>query len=210
MKFINKLDNITVFILGIVLVVSALLAIFGYYSYPEMGWDSSGFIPVAINYEKGLGLINQIYWFQFNLDFLWSNNFLYYPPLFPIVVGFFMLKATPQSAYMVIAGINIATIWLATALFLTIAKQGVKKINISNVFLIGGSIIGLASMMDIGAGRPETLARFFMILAAWGIYFYIQNKKPWWFLGSILGLMIATHLIGAIYLSFLIIQFIKF
>jgi len=153
---------------------------------------------------KGL-LISPLYpsdWMMNNIvDLSGMKRFLYYPPLFPLLLSYLMPEATPQGNFIAVEILNIAVMFSSALLFYKIAT---KKNDLSwpKVFLIILFLITLASTVA-ETGRPELLARLWVALGAL-VYFYVPKKYDWFCWGILLGLMFATHPAGGIFSIFVL------
>src|ERR1700683_3767006 len=102
------MDNILhrrLILLGVLLpalVASIFLIVFGHYGFPLPQQDAMDYIPPAINYAAGKGLVNEVSSTSYFADPTGQARFLYYPPLFQIVLGRLMWHADVITAFTVI------------------------------------------------------------------------------------------------------------
>lgn len=170
------------------LVISALF-IFAYYKYPVMGGDPMFFLPVAVNFASGNGLIN----ISTEITSYFNDKFIYYPPLYPIIIGSLLSQPYNSNVYYVLAFINSLIIILSSVLFYKVAVFHKKEINWFTAIVIILNIIGTASILLQLNGRPENLAQLILVI---GLIYGIFNYSSKYFLvieGILLGIMGAIH-----------------
>ncbi len=200
MNFLFKINFKKSLIVFVCFLIVALFIIFAYYSYPVPAGDSIFYLAPAVQFAAKGTLISPLYpseWIMDKVvDPLGMKRFLYYPPLFPIVLSYLMPEATPQGIFVAIAILNIVVISLSALLFYKIATRK-TVLSWSGVFLIVVALLALvASLAE--TGRPEVLARLWVVLGTL-VPFYISKKYDWIFYSTFLGLMFATHPAGGIF-----------
>ncbi len=193
-------------VVGIVALGAALLLFaFAGRAYPVPAGDSVFFITPALELATHGTLTNMLFIDKTEMNNLidptGQNRFLFYPPLFPLALRALMFAPTPQAAFLAIALMNtLVVIFSALLFYKTAAENG--KISWGMVCIIALALLALMAGLDIDNGRPELLARVWVVLAAL-VPFYAK-RYDWLWYGLLLGLMGATHTIGAVAL-FLII-----
>lgn len=171
-----------------------LLLLFGYNSYPPPGSDSCDYIPPAINYSLGNGLVNQIHDISIKFDKLGKHRFLFYPPLFQLLLSFLMWKPTPQCAFIIIEIVNWVAILISALIFYKIATLKLNRLNWYSTLLICLSLIGLTSSTGgTFEGRPDILATVFILIGTYILVNFTSIKIISFALGVLLGLIGATH-----------------
>ncbi len=197
---ISKLSKKTI-IIFIVFIVAVLFLIFAYYAYPVPGGDSQFYIVPAIQFAKSGLLISSLFPSGWEIDKLidqtGAKRFLFYPPLFPLVLSRLMPEASSWGAFMGVAFINIIVLSLGALLFYKVINQK-GHITWFRVFVIALALFALAASLA-ETGRPEVLARVWIVVAALVPFFAIAKKYDWLFYGLLLGLMGATHPAGSIF-----------
>lgn len=187
--------NYFVFVSAILL--SVLCIIFGSFYYPIAGPDTIFFIPPAINFYQGNGLINQIAAEHLSaIDTSGQNRFLYYPPFFPILLSLF--ADSDASGIFIFLGFLSALSILLSALILCkylIQKSG--RLSWLGAIFIFLALITILRMPWGSSGRPEIFARF-LISIAFLLFCFLSYKKYWQIFGVILGLLIITHPVEAL------------
>lgn len=183
-----KMFLIIVTVLGI----AVLLLVFGLTAYPAPYTDSIIYLPAAINLAQGKGLINQACTMAHLIDQTGADRFIYNVPLFPLVLGLLMWKATPQNAFLVIALINTLSLILSAHLFYRTAGWNSRKITVWEPLLISVSLVGLSTLFTGHyGGRPEILATLIFV-ATLSLCLYWPSKNLWFPLSLGLGLTGAT------------------
>ncbi|GEM_PF-7088194 len=192
--FLEKTSSKEVIIFLFCLAIGIIFIVFAWNAYPVPAGDSSFFIVPAVQFAHNGVLKSPLYPSDLMIDKIidptGARRFLFYPPLFPLLVSALMPQATPVGAFVAIAIINITVIWLSALLFFRVATRR-GDLNWPKVFVIILALIALASSLAEN-GRPEVLARLWVVLLAL-VPFYISKKYDWIFYGILLGLMFATH-----------------
>jgi len=196
-RIFGKIDAKKIAIILVALSIAAIIIVFAYFIYPTPGGDSFFFVPAAINFSLKGELSNKITDLTSIVDPTGAGRFLYYVPLFPVLLKYLMFTPTSQGASLAIALINSIVIALSALVFYKIATFNKIKFTWFNVFVISMSLLGLATTLGINVGRPEILARLFFVIA-FILAFYILPERLWLLFSLLLGLMGATQPIGAI------------
>src|SRR5438045_2007798 len=68
-------------------VVSFVLLLYGFNIFPTPGTDSKVFIPPALLYSRGMGLVNPLYDLSLVLGPGFNFKFNYYVPFYPLLLG---------------------------------------------------------------------------------------------------------------------------
>ena len=159
----------------ILFAIVAILFVFAINVYPVPGGDSILYVPTAINHKLGNGLINQLSPLFLSGDPTGAGKLLSLPPLWPLVLSWFMPGSTPQDAYIVMFVIYAVTILLAGFIFRKIIIPDWHKAGWYRIAIYAFSLFSLAAITIFYPGRPETLSRFFIIVSFFGFLF--PNKK---------------------------------
>jgi hypothetical protein len=184
----------TDFVLPGLLIVSLLA--FGASVFPIPSGDSQAFVPPALLLEAGGGLRNPISGLTRQLDPTGRARYLQYPPLFPCTVSALMARPTPAAAFLAIAGLNAVNVVLCALLFARAAGPGRRA-------AAGAALLGIATLLaGEQTGRPEVLATLWVLLAIHA-HLALPPERSWLPAGVILGLLGATHPVGALLLGLL-------
>lgn len=174
--------------------ISVLLLVFAYYAYPVPAGDSLYFVVPAVQFKEKGELTSPLYPSEWMMDKIidpsGAKQFLFYPPLFPLVTSALSPEATPRGALIAIAFINIAVVWLSALLLYKVAnKRGKHSWQKTLIMLL--VLVALASSLAEN-GRPEVLARLWLVMGCL-VPLYVPKKYAYIFYGILLGLMFATH-----------------
>ncbi len=185
---------------------------FGYFSYPPAGYnDGSWFIAPAINYTLTGKFVNPIALVSSNIaDPTGAHRVLYYPPLFPIFLRFFLFPnlgiSLPNQAFFVIAAVNAIVIILSAFVLRRTAVWRERNLNWTDVFLISAALFIILRASWSFAGRPEVLVRLFFTVGAASLLLLWQRPNVLAIiLGGLLGLIAADHVTATILFFSLII-----
>lgn len=181
------------------LAITALFFVFARNAYPVPGGDSEFFLVPALQFSNEGVLTNPLFSDEQGIDSIdpsGMKRFLIYPPLFPLILNHGMAGASPTDIFITIAILNILTLWLCAWAFYRAAKKD-GELNWPKVFAVILGLLALASGLVGGSGRPEILGSLWSILGILA-YFYAGRKYDWSLYGILLGLMLATHLVGGI------------
>lgn len=205
----SSLHSKVAFLVFVSLFLSAFYVVSAYYVYPAPGGDSLFYTQPAVNLASGQGLriplFNDEQYMDNKIDLTGQRRYLQFPPLQPLLIGYVMQLPTPQGAFLAIALINIAVIFLSSIVLYKAATVD-KPLTWFSVLLISLCLFGIASTIDQEGGRPEILARLFLVSALVSIL-YINPKYHWLTLGVLLGLLGATHPMGSLIIGSLLIMF---
>ena len=181
------------------LLVSSLLLVFAYNAYPVPAGDSMFFLVPTVQFAKYGNLTSPIlpesYWVANVTDPSGVVKFLFYPPLFQLVLSFLMPTASPGGVLLAVSFINIAVVLLSALLFYKfVARKGNPTwLDICTVVVAIFALV--ASLAE--TGRPEVLARLWITLGAL-VPFYVSKKYDWIFYGVLLGLVFGTHVAAGV------------
>lgn len=188
-------DYKTIFIIAVVVFISAFFALFGYYVYPAPGGDSLFFTLPGVNFAASHELTSPLFVdgrvYDRLIDTSGRRRFLHYPPLFPLALAYLMPQSTPRGAFMVISIIDVMVV-VFSAIFIFITVRSGGALGWSSALLIGLSLFAVATTADQSGGRPEILARFIFALGLISAVF-VGRKYLWLLFGVLIGLMGATH-----------------
>ena len=205
----SKTAGLKISILGTLALLCALLLAYGYFSFPVPLEDSIVYLPPAINFCAGKGLINEVFPIAKVLDPLGQGRLIYNVPLFPWLLGKLMWQPTPQNAFFVISLLNSLSLCLSGFLFYHAATIR-SRINFCSTFLIMASLAGQQTLFTAHYGaRPEILAILFVLLGITALILTsFRFQVP--ILGLALGCLGATHPSAAIIFAILIAFYFSF
>lgn len=194
MALFQNLNSKKLAIVFFCILLAALFIIFAKNAYPVPAGDSQFFLVPAIQFAKNGLLISPLFPDEKTIDLIIDptgmRRFLFEPPLFPLILSQLMLAPASYGIFFALGFINIALLFLSAFLFYKFAVKN-RELKWSSVFLIFISLLALTSSLA-ETGRPETLARLFIVLALLASFF-ILKKYDWIFYGIFLGLIFATH-----------------
>lgn len=174
--------------------ISVLLLVFAYFAYPVPAGDALYFVVPAVQFASKGELTSPLYPSDWMMDKIIDpsgmKRFLFYPPLFPLVVSALMPEATPRGALIAIAYINVAVIWLSALLLYKVVTRK-NECTRPKACVIILALVALASSLAEN-GRPEVLARLWLVLGCL-VPWYIPKKHAYIAYGILVGLMFATH-----------------
>ena len=180
--------------------VALVLVVFAAYAYPTPSTDAPGFLVSAINLRLGRGFVNPFYPQMAFADPTGAQRHIYYPPLFPLLVSALMPRPTPTDAFLVVAGLRAASVFLCCGLLLQLARKAEGDLAGSTAALIGLSLCGLATTWLPTLGRSEALATLLLVVAALGAL-RLEGATLVAFLGVVTGLVAASQPFGALELT---------
>jgi len=176
--------------------LAATLLLFARGAYPTPGSDAPSFLASAINHRLGRGLVNPLYPQIRWADPTGAARHVYYPPLFPLAVSALLPTPTPAAAFVAVALMQCASLALCALLgWRVIAADGDP--GWAAVLLLVASLAGLCTSLLPTQGRPEALALPLLLLGALAAV-HLRGAALIAALGVLLGLMAATHPIGAV------------
>ena len=183
--------------------VALALLLFGRHAYPTPGTDAPSFLASAIDLRLGRGLVNPFYPQMAFADPTGARRHVYYPPLFPLVVGALMRRPTPADAFLAVAVLRAASVLLSCLLLLRLARRAGPTLDAGAAALVAVSLCGLATSALPTLGRPEALATLLVVVAALGAT-RLRGPALVAFLGAVTGLVAATQPFGAVELTIVI------
>ncbi|MCC6546476.1 hypothetical protein IT570_04845 [Candidatus Sumerlaeota bacterium] len=157
----KKLD---IALFSVTALLVAILFLFAWHAYPPPNGDSLAFIPAAISYARGDGLISPVWKYAVTLDPTGAHRFLNHGPYYPIVVGALMPKADVYGALFAIRLIDSVVLLLGACvgrLFLVRLGAWNWKGCLLVILTLGGICTHLVWSL-----RPERLALLCYILVA--------------------------------------------
>jgi len=199
---IRSLNTKAAIVIAVTILLAGTSLLFTSLGFSDGGMhDAEYFMPAAINYATGHGLINQVTKTVSSIgDTSGESKFLSYPPLFPVVVSWF-LRPLNQISYVqqtfVIAGLmNAINLILCAWILWKVASLHGRKIDWAVVAFI--CIVLLASLRPSlkFAGRPETLVRLFLSLGFLSVFYLRHLKINILIFAATLALALATYPIG--------------
>lgn len=181
--------------------IAASFLLFAHHVYPVPTSDSYSFLPPALLLEAGRGLRNPLSELARSLD-PQGARYLQYPPLFQGALALLMGSATARAAWLALAAINVANVLLTALLLARVARRdGIAAP--ARTPLLWASLLGAATaLLGAQAGRPEVLATTWALLSA-HLHLLLPPERAWPAAGLLLGLMAATHPMGALLLGLL-------
>ena len=152
-------------------VVSVILILYGLNIFPTPGTDSRVFIPTALLYSQGFGLINPLYDVSVvgvATDITNAIKFNYYVPFFPMMLGT-LSKIHPgiKTIFLICSLFSISSLFLYCRTLLSVIPQ---QLTGPVKALVLSSIIYVATYVIPTVGRPEnlTVLLVFMIYILYG------------------------------------------
>lgn len=193
-------------------ILCCLLLLMGWFAYPLPGTDSACFIPPAINLKNGFGLTNPADIHTQLTDLAGQSRFMYYPPLFQLVLSVLMVHGNATFALFTIAVIGSVAL-LLNGFLLTLPLK--EHSGLGMKICIALSLLGLCTYLLGGtAGRPEVLSMVFITMNAY-ILLASQSRYKSLLSGCLLGFTAATHPVASLFsavmigLYFLILEPLK-
>lgn len=170
--------------------------------------DSAAFIPPAVEFQDGRGLRNPIYPLADTLDSSGDARYLFHGPLFPWLLGSFVLDPTPRSAFLVTALLRSLTlVGFACAACAVITWQSARqgKHTIWMLTLAASLLIAAQAGMQVPqVGRPEALSTVILMVGSLAIF--LRRRGPMLLaMVATLGLAGATHPAGAVLVGVLFV-----
>jgi hypothetical protein len=196
---------------GIVIHLSALALVFGYFGYPPASMnDGAWFMVPGIRFAETGEFVNPIRWLDSKLD---GGNglFLSYPPLFPLVVSWFVApNAEPAAPLQAMKGmallIVIALVLSGWALYSIATADGAELDWATTVLISVALCMVLHASWNFGT-RPEMLVRVFFTLGLVLALVMPEPRRLATVFGALIGLTAATHVIAPVFLAALVGMF---
>lgn len=164
------------------LVLVLIFSLFSIYGFPVMTADPECFLPASYALINGQGLVNTLY----NAGLSSGDSFLFYPPLFPVFVSWFLFYPTAIHLYAVITAINLMGIGFIVWHIVKYAGAGTaggSTRSFLHAFFVLLLLLAAASFFNPGNSRPESLARLFLVLL---IALYQPANKYYWLVAGVL------------------------
>lgn len=175
-----------------------ILALYAAYVYPIPGTDSIVYIPTALLYAKGEGLINPLYYVSELTDPTGGHRYNYYVPLQSMLLGALSrIKPDVRTIFMWCWAINAGAMLLyvsRVSKWVQNAKPGVRVA----AYL---SLIYVAMYLLPTAGRPECLT-IPLIMLLYLLYHKRQNVSPMTYsigIAVLGGLMLCTQILSCFF-----------
>ena len=185
-----RLPKITqVFLVLFIAVLCGFFFVTNKYHYPLLGDDGPCFLPAAIHYAQGDGLIDPVWTPPQVYDEAHPEHFTWHGVLYPMFLG----KITPSPTYeglrSVIVWLRIATLILGTLAFyraMTLWGLTSPWRDILAIF----QALALCSFIPVGE-RPEILTLLIIILSI-NLALFTKLKWHWLIFGVAVGLLIPS------------------
>lgn len=175
--------------------ITILFLVFAYYLYPYPTGDSAYFIPTAINFASGEGLVNKMLGLFSVSDPSGMGKFLILPPLFPLALAWFMPHVSPQGALLVIVAMIFLILLMEALVLMKIVSFKIGRVRWRDTAIILLFLLAIATSNLYYLGRPETLAMLFSVIALLlCARFYRRTAVMIVSLGCAGGLMMATNI----------------
>ena len=178
--------------------LSVILVLYGLNVFPTPGTDSRVFIPAALLYAQGFGLINPLYDVSVvgvATDIHNAVKFNYYVPFFPMLLGT-LAKVQPgiKTIFFVCSMFSIAGLFLyCRAIASVLPVQPTRAIKA----LVLCSLAYVATYLIPTIGRPEnlTVLLVFMIYILYDRWYELNPLLYNLLICIIFGVMFATQII---------------
>ncbi len=186
-------------VIGVTAFFAGLALLFGAFGYPPAGMnDGAWFMAPGIERARSGDLQNPIRWLDSKL--IGGNGpFLSYPPLFPIVVSWFVspdaATPAPLQAMKGMALITAAALALSAWSLMRIASSDGTRLDWLTALLI---CVGIALVFRASwtfGTRPEILARLFVTLGLVAAVAFREPRRLALALGALIGFTVATHVV---------------
>lgn len=203
-------------LVGIVLTLAVATAVFGATGHSLNGYhDASFFIPPAISWADGNGLINPLTDTRTSWgDSTGGDRYLYFPPLLQLVVGTLISpsfsSALPQQAMTVMGLVAAMAVVLAGIFFFRIATSGGVSLTGYAMALIAASLCIILRSMWNNMARPENLEAVLLLVVCLVVLAAHRERTIVVTCGIVLGLMPAIHPFGAMFSPILAGLYVSF
>ncbi len=201
---------------GIVLALAVMTAAFGATGHSLNGYhDASFFIPPAINWAMGDGLMNPLTDTRTSWgDPTGADRYLYFPPLLQLVVGTLISPSfampLPQQAMTVMGFFAAAVALLAGTFFFRVATSGGTPLTGYGVLLITASLCIILRSVWNNMARPENLEAVLLLIVCLIVLAAKRERTVLAACGVAVGLMPAIHPFGAMFSPLLVGLYISF
>lgn len=197
----NRFSNTAIVINVAFLLVFLLSILFAWFGYPLFTYDSYCFLPASFELSNGHGLFNKFY----NAGFIPDYRFIFYPPLYPVVVSNLMIQPGPLFLYMAVTILNLISVLLSVIILKRMIKQGTLK-GKGNVRILAFCVLWIfanCSFILTTNSRPEVLCRLFLYALILLAFTSIRYREM--IAGLICTLGLLTSPVFGIYLFFVCI-----
>lgn len=197
-----KKHGLFFFAAGILLI----LALYAINVFPIPGTDAAVYIPTALLYSKGHGMINPVYYFSKLLDPSGADKFDYYVPLHPLFLGWASkIRPGVKTIFLICWAINALSLVLYTRKIST-WHQGQRPV----VKLLGYlSFTYIAMYILPTAGRPECITMLLIMLLAL-IYSRRSAMPPVAYqvaVAALGGLMLSTQILSCFFCMLVLLTY---
>ncbi len=205
MVSIPHLFNTPFFPKILLLFISFILLLFSYFSYPIVRGDSIFFIPTAINVAQGKGLINELGYLSLILDKFHGQDFIYYPPLFPLILAKLSYQPTLQGIYFSSAIIAIFSLFLLYIIINIFRKKLAHAPDIKFNGILSIILIGHSTGYITGNMRPELLSKFILLTFIYLNIVLFKRKHFFIIVNAVLlGITLLIHIYHALIFALLL------
>lgn len=178
------MNKFLLFLLALVSIVQFSFAIYG---FPIFVGDAECFLPTAFSLRFHEGLMSPFY----SEYVSYEGKFIFYPPIYPVFISFFLFETSPQFLYLVLAFINVLSICLLVfSIGASINKKDCLGGDRLNKVFLASIVIAIAGYHTPGYTRPEVLVRLF--LSSLLLLYALKVKYFHFFAGLIVTLTILT------------------
>ncbi len=200
-------------VIATVILLVAISLVFGYFGYPPAANnDGTWFLVPAIRFATVGQLDNPMNWEGAGTPFdpvPGGHRFLAYPPLFQIILHFFISPdshlSLPIQVFLGIAVLNsIALAFSAWALVLIATSDGKRLTRPAVIITCLGLLLAFRASWSFN-GRPEVLLRLLFTISFALAFFIKDSRRLATILGILLGLTAATHVLGPAFVFALIV-----
>jgi hypothetical protein len=195
----------------ILLAIAVVYLLYALNVFPIPGTDSSSFLPPALTFAQGKGLVNPFFFASEITDLTGQRLYNYYVPLYTWFLGFWVA---------IIPGIK--TLFVVGALLTTVALLLYRRTIIKNTAAATGKLFTATLLLSFTylatyslptIGRPEQLTAplllvLFLLYRNRGRIGYLLYNT---LLVAIFAVLLATQIIGFYFafLVFLVIEFLE-
>ncbi len=205
MVSIPHLFNTPFFPKILLLFISFILLLFSYFAYPVVRGDSIFFIPAAINVAQGKGLINELGYLSLILDKFHGQDFIYYPPLFPLILAKLSYQPTLQGIYFSSAIIAIFSLFLLYIIINIFRKKLAHAPDIKFKGILSIILIGHSTGYITGNMRPELLSKFILLTFIYLNIILFKRKHFFIIVNAVLlGITLLIHIYHALIFALLL------
>ncbi len=167
------MNRFKVLLYSLTAVVCVILILYGLNVYPTPGTDSRVFIPTALLYSHGLGLINPLYDVSVvgvATDIHNAIKFNYYVPFFPMLLGS-LSRVHPgiKTIFFICSLFSIASLFLYCRTMISVLPE---RIGTALKMMVLFSVVYVSTYLIPTVGRPETITVLLVFMI-----FLLYNKR---------------------------------